>query len=105
MRDGKEVHEMNETTRKMLAAFAKTAVTDPVQREAALAALAPRKEERPDKWIKTKEALALCGFASWKTLRRAEKAGKLHPRHLSARMVRWSRNELENWLCGTGVQA
>lgn len=105
MRDGKEVHEMNETTRKMLAAFAKSAITDSVQREAALAAIAPRREERADKWLKTREALALVGVASWKTLRRAELAGKLHPRHLSKRMVRWSRNELEDWLCGTGAQA
>ena len=94
---------MNETTRKMLAAFTKSAITDPEQRDAALAALAPRKEERPDRWLKTKEALALCGFASWKTLRRAEKDGKLHPRHLSRRMVRWSRNELEGWLFGKVV--
>ncbi len=92
---------MNETTRKLLTAFTKSAITDPEQRDAALAALAPRKEERPDRWLKTREALQLCGFASWKTLRRAEKAGILHPRHLSARMVRWSRNELEGWLCGT----
>ena len=90
---------MNETTRKLLAAFAKTAVTDPEQREAALAALAPRKDERPDKWLKTKEAVALTGL-SGKTLRRHELAGTLHPRHLSARMLRWSRNELERWLCG-----
>ena len=94
---------MNETTRKMLTAFARSAIADPEQRDAALAALAPRKEERPDKWLKTKEALQLCGFASWKTLRRAEKDGKLHPRHLSARMVRWSRNELEEWLTGKAV--
>lgn len=90
---------MNETTRKMLAAFAKSAITDPEQREAALAALAPRKEERPDKWLKTKEAIALAGM-TWKTLRAAEKRGERHPRHLSARMVRWSRNELERWLFG-----
>ena len=95
---------MNETTRKMMTAFANTAVTDPQQREAALAALAPRKEERPDKLLKTQEALAFCGFASWKTLRRAELEGKLHPRHLSARMVRWSRNELEDWLFGTAAE-
>lgn len=91
---------MNEETRQLLSAFARTAITNPEQRDAALAALAPRKEERPDKWLKTKEALSLCGFASWKTLRRAEKEGKLHPRHLSARLVRWSRNELEAWLFG-----
>lgn len=94
---------MNENTRKLLTAFAKTAVTDPEQQRAALAALAPHREERPDRWLKTKEALAFCGIASWKTLRRAEKDGKLHPRHLSKRMVRWSRNELERWLFGKEV--
>lgn len=95
---------MNETTRKMMTAFAKTAVTDPEQRDAALAALAPRRGGTPDKWLRTREALELCGIKSWKTLRRAELEGKLHPRHLSARMVRWSRNELENWLYGTEVK-
>lgn len=97
---------MNEQTRKLVSAFVKTAVEDPEQRDAALSALAPRKGkgETPDRWLKTKEALEICNFASWKTLRRAEKAGILHPRHLSKRMVRWSRNELENWLYGTEVK-
>lgn len=97
---------MNEATKKLLTAFAKSAITDPEQRDAALAAIGRKEEEkRPDRWLKTKEALALCGFASWKTLRRAELAGILHPRHLSARMVRWSRRELEDWLTGTAAQA
>ena len=92
---------MNQDTRKLLTAFAKTAVTDPEQRKAALEALAPRQEEKPDKWLRTREALTLTGV-TWKTLRRQELAGVLHPRHLSARMVRWSRNELESWLYGDG---
>ena len=95
---------MNQNTRQLLTAFAKTAVTDPEQRKAALAALAPRKEDRPDRWLRTRDALAMTGV-TWKTLRRQEKAGVLHPRHLSARMVRWSKNELENWLFGKGGAA
>lgn len=93
---------MNESTRKLMTAFAKSAVQDPVQRAAAIAALAPRKEAQPDQWLTTKAALALCGIHSWKTLRRAELAGVLHPRHLSKRLVRWSKRELENWLFGDG---
>ncbi len=92
---------MNQNTRQLLTAFVKTAVTDPEQREAALAALAPQQEKRADKWLKTKEALAFCGVSSWKTLRRAELEGRLHPRHLSKRLVRWSRNELSRWFFGT----
>lgn len=95
---------MNEQTRKLVSAFVKTAVTDPDQRDAALSALAPRKEERPDRWVKTREALGLCGVKSWKTLRRAEKAGILHPRHITKRMVRWSKNELERWFYGREAQ-
>ena len=91
---------MNQETRHMMESFAKSAITDPKQREEALAACAPQKEERHDKWLKTREALDFCDFKSWKTLRRAELAGILHPRHLSARMVRWSRNELQAWLTG-----
>ena len=91
---------LNETTRRLLTAFTKSAVSDPEQQRAALAALAPHREERPDHWMKTREALSFCGVASWKTLRRAEKDGKLHPRRLSKRMLRWSRNELEHWLFG-----
>lgn len=91
---------MKEKTRHMLESFTRAAISDPEERDAALAALAPRKEELPDRWLRTKEALSLCGFASWKTLRRLELRGELHPRHLSARCVRWSRNELERWLYG-----
>ena len=90
---------MNNETRKMLVAFARSAVTDPGEREAALAALAPRRDERPDKFLKTKEAMQLAAV-TWKTLRRWEKSGKLHPRHLTPRIVRWSRNELEAFLFG-----
>lgn len=93
---------MKQETRRMMESFARSAITDPDERDAAIAALAPRKEERPDKWLKTKEALALVGM-TWKTLRAAEKRGELHPRHLSARLVRWSRNELEEWLFGKAV--
>lgn len=92
---------MNNSTRRLLTAFAKSAITDPEQQRAALVALAPRKEEQPDKWLTTKAALAFCGISSWKTLRRNELAGVLHPRHLSKRLVRWSRNELERWMFGS----
>ena len=95
---------MNATTRKLLTAFTKSAITDPIERDSALAALAPQKQERPDRWLKTKEALAFCGVRSWKTLRKLEKDGKLHPRHLTKRLVRWSQNELENWLFGTATE-
>lgn len=85
---------MKPETRKMLLAFARSAIADPEERAAAVLALQPRMGERPDKMLKTREALELLGV-SRRTLTNWQDLGIVAPKKLTIRMYRWSRNELE----------
>lgn len=88
---------MNEQTEKTIAAFIQGAIADPVQKAAALQAIAsPR--ARKDKMLKTREAAKLAGIHP-RTLREWESKGWLHPKHITPRRVRWSRSEIENFIC------
>lgn len=91
---------MNETTRRMIESFAKTAISDPQEREAALAAL-QAKAARRDKLLTGVEAARLAGV-SRKTIRDWERKGLIRGRHITRSRVRFSRNELEAFLCETG---
>lgn len=88
---------MNETTRKAVEAFVRGAIADPAEREAAIAAIQP-KPERRDKMLTGREACRFAGVAR-KTLRDWEKKGMIRGRHITAKRVRFSRNELEEFLC------
>lgn len=87
---------MKSQTRSTLEAFARAAITDPAEREAALKALATT-QERKDRALKTKEACRLAGVSA-RTLQMWTKAGHLHPRRATRSHVRYSRNELESFL-------
>lgn len=89
---------MKVETRKTVEAFAKAAIQDPAERDAVLAALNRPKTERRDKMITGKEAARLAGVTRH-TIREWEKLGHLHGKHITPRRVRFSRNELEEFLC------
>ncbi len=88
---------MNEKTRKTITAFVQGAIEDPKERQAALAALQP-KVERRDKLLTGAEAARMAGVAR-KTIRDWEKKGLIRGRHITRSRVRFSRNELEAFLC------
>ena len=87
---------MRNETRKSIEAFARAAISDPVERDAALAAIA-KPPERPDRPLRTKEACLLAGVSA-RTLQGWTKAGHLHPARATRSHVRYSRNELESFL-------
>lgn len=64
--------------------------------------LDPPKEtaKRPDKHLTTREACRLAGVHR-KTLGTWAKKGFLHPNRITPSRFRWSRNELETFLCET----
>ena len=88
---------MKQETRKTVASLIEVAVKDPEEKAEALARLEGKKDTRRDKMLKSKEAARVAGVHV-KTLFGWEKMGKLHPKRLTARRVRWSRNELEEFL-------
>lgn len=90
---------MQDTTLNTITAFIQGAIADPREREAAIAALQP-KPARRDKMLTGMEAARLAGVAR-KTIRDWEKKGLIHGRHITPKRVRFSRNELETFLCET----
>lgn len=87
---------MRSDTLHSLEAFARAAIADPVERDAALRAIsAPA--ERKDRALKTKEACRLAGVSA-RTLQIWTKQGHLHPKRATRSHVRYSRNELEAFL-------
>lgn len=88
---------MKPETIKALEAFARAGIADPAEREAAIAAIQP-KPERRDKMLTGKEAARFAGVAR-KTIRDWELKGLIHGRHITSKRVRFSRNELEEFLC------
>lgn len=94
---------MNESTRNTIVTFVKGAIADPLQQKEALAALQP-KSERRDKLLTGAEAARMAGVAR-KTIRDWEKKGLIRGRHITRSRVRFSRNELEAFLCETGGEA
>lgn len=89
---------MKSETMQMVSALIGAAVKDSAEREEVLAKLRS-KTQAPDKLLKTREAAELAGCTRH-TLRAWEKKGFLHPRRITKARVRWSRNELQDFLCG-----
>ena len=92
---------MKASTIDLLDGLISAAVKDKGEQAEAKALIRQKVEKRPDKQLTTNAAAELVGCTG-KTLFRWAKAGKLHPRRLSASLVRWSRNEIEDFLCAEG---
>ena len=90
---------MKNKTRDAITAFIYGAITDPRERQAALAAIQPKPEQQ-DAMLTTDEAARLAGVAQ-KTIRDWEKKGLIRGRHITPKRVRFSRNELKAFLCET----
>jgi len=80
-------------------AILSAAITDKGERDELLKALAPKPPVR-EKLLTTKAASALAECHP-KTLFSWARKGYLTPRRITARRVRWSKNELERFLCET----
>lgn len=91
---------MKPETRKTMTAFADAAIADKGEREEVKALFDP-KHTRGDRQLTTGEACRLAGVVS-KTLYRWERQGHLHPARITKSRVRWSRAELEDFLCMAG---
>lgn len=74
-------------------------IQDPSERADLLAALKARLA-RKDKMLTTREAAELA-HVHRKTLFAWEEKEYLHPRRITPSRVRWSRNELQDFLCET----
>ncbi len=72
-------------------------ISDPRERAEALAAFQANADRR-DRMLTTRAAATLAGVHR-KTLFAWELKGYLHPRRITPSRVRWSRRELENFLC------
>lgn len=90
---------MKPETAKTMTAFADAAIADKSEREEVKAMFTP-KPERRDKMLTTRAACELAEVNP-KTLFRWERKGYLKPRRITPSRVRWSRNELETFLCET----
>jgi predicted DNA-binding transcriptional regulator AlpA len=93
---------MKNETIKTVTDLAKAAIKDPAELEKVIERLQTPTTPKalPDKMLKTREAAALAGCTRH-TLRNWERQGYLHPRHITASRVRWSKRELEKFLCET----
>lgn len=90
---------MKRETLKMVEALIRAAVTDPVERDELLKRIAEKpKIERKDKMLTGKDAAQLAGVTR-RTIARWEQEGYIHGRHITRSRVRFSRNELEDFLC------
>ncbi len=95
---------MKQETKKTVAAFVAAAIADPEERAAVLERLEGKTmPPKRDKLLTGREACELAGCAR-KTLRDWELKGYLHPKRITRQRVRWSRNELENFLCETAAE-
>ena len=90
---------MTPQTMTTAAALLSAGIADPAERSEAIAALKERADRR-DKMLTTRAACQLAEVNP-KTLFRWERKGYLHPRRITPSRVRWSRNELETFLCET----
>lgn len=94
---------MRQETINTATAILSAAIADKAEREEAIKRLetpTPTQTSNRDKMLTTKAAAALAGVCD-KTLFRWEGLGYLHPKHITARRVRWSKRELETFLCET----
>lgn len=92
---------MRQATLKTGETVLQAVITDPEERAEAMARWRGEKPARRDKMLTAKEAAAIAGVHK-KTIQLWDKKGLLHGRHITARRVRFSRNELEDFLCEAG---
>jgi predicted DNA-binding transcriptional regulator AlpA len=90
---------MKAETLQTATAILAAAIPDKGERAEVLAMLKPTPDRR-DKMLTTGEAAKLAGVHR-KTLFAWEDKGYLKPRRITPSRVRWSRNELETFLCET----
>ena len=90
---------MRTETLNTAAALLSAGIADPTERAEAISALKARAVRR-DKMLTTGEAAALAGVHR-KTLFAWAAKNFLHPRRITPSRVRWSRNELQDFLCET----
>lgn len=99
---------MKAETKKKLEGFIRFSIEDPAEAAEALALLCgitmPERRRR-DKWLTRAEAAAIAGVHP-QTLFRWENDGRVHPKKITPRRVRFSRNEIEDLVQGTvGIRA
>lgn len=94
---------MKKATYELVAGLVRAAVADKGEQAEALRLLAPREETRKDRQLTTREAAELAGV-SGKTLFRWEKRGLIHAKRFTGSRIRWSRNEIETFLCLEGTK-
>lgn len=92
---------MKKETMKTAEALVRAGIPDPAECAAVLARLSGQAgKERRDKMLSAKEAAVIAGVHK-RTIQLWEKKGFLHGRHITSKRVRFSRNELEQFLCET----
>ena len=89
---------MRKDTQERVSRLVEAAITDDKERDEVLGLLTGKKQERRDRLLKTKEAAKLAG-CHVKSLFAWERHGWLHPKRITSRRIRWSRNELQDFLC------
>ena len=87
---------MKSETLQMVTALVGAVVKDSAERDEVLSKLRS-KTQTPDKLLKTRDATELAGCTRH-TLRAWEKKGFLHPKRITKARIRWSRNELQDFL-------
>lgn len=91
-------------TKHNLTAFVRATVVDPLELADVLARIEGKpKPTRRDKMITSKEAAEIAGVHK-KTIQAWGRKGLLTPRRITRRRVRFSRNELEQFLCETAEE-
>lgn len=91
---------MKKATFELVSRVLRATIPDKDEQEEALRLLTPKDGERKDKQLTTKEAAALAGVCP-KSIFRWERMGYLHATRATRSRVRWSRRELESFLCAT----
>lgn len=93
---------MNSNTLKYATAILSAAIIDKNDRDEAIERLLTPRPDRPtrDKMLTTRAACQMAGVHP-KTLFRWEEKGYLHPKRITPSRIRWSRTELETFLCET----
>lgn len=93
----RRIKTMKAETIQTSKAILSAAISDPRERAEVLALLKPKTPAR-ERMLTTKAACQFAGVCK-QTLRRWERKGYLHPKHITPSRVRWPQSELEAFLC------
>ena len=91
---------MKKETMKTVEALVRAGIADPAECAAVLARLAGQSPARRDKLLTAKQAAEIAGVHK-RTVQAWGHKGFLHPKKITSRRVRFSRAELEDFLCET----